>query len=439
MARQYGGFDEEFVDEVKDTLICNICVKPLRDPHLTVCCGHHLCESCLEQWLKKQHKQCCPICRSAGEKFQHFLDKKTKREINALRVKCSNCKEGCEWVGELGTLKNHLGSDDGCGYVSIMCPNGCYKLIEVLATEWVSGGLFDDPLQKENIFVLRKDLQHHLKTECEERPYQCEHCDEKGTFNQITNKHYQQCPDFPLDCPNQCGIVQIKRTTIDQHRKECPLEIVSCPFEEVGCRPMCLRRKDEAEHMEKCVVNHQLLMFKSNQEESERAKKELNQKMAVIVKNIDSLLMTCTEEQRLPLQSIHSVIDDSCCLKQDGAPLSLKLDFPQNKQSNNVWYSPPFHLGDMTGLKLRLRVYPNGIKEGARTHVSLVVECLERDLKEPIKVECGCVKVQAIISKKADILYDTDCVVYECNTTVRRDFHCKYGFVPLKNHTDIFQ
>ena len=47
---------------------------------------------------------------------------------------------------------------------------------------------------------------------------------------------------------------------------------------------MSLQRKDVDEHMEKCVVNHQLMMLKSIQEMTERAKKEWDQKMAVIAK-----------------------------------------------------------------------------------------------------------------------------------------------------------
>ena len=356
---EYGGLEEDFVNEVKDTLICHICTKPLRDPHLTVCCGRNFCQSCLDQWSKKHQKQCCPFCRTTGKDFQHVPDKKTKREINALKVRCSNSKKGCKWVGELGALKDHLDAGkDGCGYVAVACPNAC---------KWNS--------QK----VMRKDLQYHLKVECEERPYQCEHCGEKSTFIQITREHYKCCPDFPLDCPNRCGVMQIKRSTVDNHRKKCPLEKVCCPFEKVGCRVMGLQRKDEVEHMEKNVVNHQLLMLKS-----------WDQRAAVIAKSVDSLLATCTNKQRLPLQSIRSVIDDSYCLKRDGASLSLEMmNFSKSRRSSDVWYSPPFYLGDITGLKLRLAVYPNGIKEGAGTHMSLVIECLERDLCEPKQMECG--------------------------------------------------
>ena len=220
--------------------------------------------------------------------------------------------------------------------------------------------------------------------------------------------------------------MHIKRSTVDKHRKKCLLEKVCYPFEKVGCIAKGLRRKDEAEHMEKNVVNHQLLMLKS-----------WDQRAAVIAKSVDSLLATCTKEQRFPLQSICSVIDDSYCLTLDGAALSLEMtNFSKYKQNNQVWYSPPFYLGDITGLKLRLAVYPNGIKEGAGTHVSLVVECLERDLKEPKEfwMKCEYVQVQAIGTSAAEnISNGDDGMMCECQNiadiAANKRLHYNYKFM----------
>ena len=50
----YGGYDSEFVDDVPDRFMCQICTRVLHDPHLAVCCGQHFCESCLNRWFKKQ-------------------------------------------------------------------------------------------------------------------------------------------------------------------------------------------------------------------------------------------------------------------------------------------------------------------------------------------------------------------------------------------------
>ena len=124
----YGGHDEDFVGTVAESLLCHVCAKPLRDPHLTTCCGQNCCESCLKQWSASNHEeQRCPFsgCQCAGDEFQHFIDyKKTRREINSLKVRCANSKNGCEWVGELGELKGHLEAQEGCDYVDVMCcPN----------------------------------------------------------------------------------------------------------------------------------------------------------------------------------------------------------------------------------------------------------------------------------------------------------------------------
>ena len=234
-----------------------------------------------------------------------------------------------------------------------------------------------------------------------------------------------------------CGAVLIKRFLIYQHCKRCPLEVVACPFKEVGCTAT-MRRKDEAEHMETSVAHHQLLMLKSNQ----KTREEWDKKAAVIVKNIDSLLVNCTNKQKLPLHSIRSVIDSSYCLKRDSASLSLQIaNLSQYKRApHHVWYSPPFYLCDITGLKFQLAVYPNGIKEGARTHVSLVIECLVRDFPDLKVMECGYyVNVQAIgcNAETGKFSCDTNDIC-RCknsreiwaNASANGGFHCDHKFIP---------
>ena len=84
---QHGGFDFNLVgEEETEEFVCGICSKILRDPHLTLCCGQHYCETCLEHWLKKQGAffNSCPHCRKIS--FEHVLDKKTKRKIDVLKV-----------------------------------------------------------------------------------------------------------------------------------------------------------------------------------------------------------------------------------------------------------------------------------------------------------------------------------------------------------------
>ena len=252
----HGGYDSEFVCEVAERFNCQICAKVLREPHLAVCCGQHFCESCLNRWFQQHHS--CPHCRAEGKEFSHVIHKGLRSEINQLEVKCNNHGRGCKWTGELGTLKTHLESDKGCGFVEVECPNGCY------AESWKT-------TQKTS--MQRNELDRHLKTECYLRQYECEHCGHKDTYCNITGRglrrphfvplwassnvkktspHYDMCPEFPLTCPNKCVTEKIKRKNMDSHRSECPLETVQCPNK---CyidnqTPTSLQRKDIKKHLE---------------------------------------------------------------------------------------------------------------------------------------------------------------------------------------------
>ena len=206
------------MDLIPNKYICSICAKVLRDAHLTVCCGQHFCASCLTHWLDTElWWRACPHCRQ--ENLQHVPNKAMIREVNELKIRCTNTSEGCGWVGELGELKSHLDSDKGCRYVEVTCTNkGCGE------RGW------------------RKDLQTHLQHKCNYRPYQCEHCGHKDTYKAITegayswmSSHYSECPEYPLACPNRCGVTGIRHRAMPDHHSSCPLEPLDCPFKDAGC------------------------------------------------------------------------------------------------------------------------------------------------------------------------------------------------------------
>ena len=298
--------------------------------------------------------------------------------------------------------------------------------------------------------LMRNDLQWHVEEKCEHRPYTCEYCGLEGMFIVITNNHYDVCDEFPVRCPNKCSGGKIKRAFLDSHRKICPLEKIDCPFVTEGCEAKELLRKDEAEHLEKNLVNHQLLMLKAQKKrekerEKQREKREKeredreNDRLKVIAEHLDTLATTSTEEQRLPLQSICSLIDMSYTLN-DGGQLTLSMtNFSSYRRPNSVWYSPPFYVGDITGPKLRLAVHANGVGSGARSHVSLVIQSLERDSKKAIdNVMCGaCIRVEAVAScaAKGVIMTERCCSVVfcECEQFDKADIQTKYKFIPHKS------
>ena len=85
---EYGGYDLEFVGEIADRYNCQICTKVIREPHLTVCCGQHFCESCLNRWWTTEGKKSCPHCRAdAGASFNHVINKGLRYRYSMLARK----------------------------------------------------------------------------------------------------------------------------------------------------------------------------------------------------------------------------------------------------------------------------------------------------------------------------------------------------------------
>ena len=93
-----GGYDyrftKQFVSTPLDRYFCVICHLPSREPHLSVCCGHVFCKSCIDQVIAP-----CPMCRD--ENFVTFPNKQLDRKIKSLDVLCTNVERGCEWQGKL--------------------------------------------------------------------------------------------------------------------------------------------------------------------------------------------------------------------------------------------------------------------------------------------------------------------------------------------------
>ena len=270
-AHSVGGYEHTFVDEIAAKYHCNICSKVLRDARLTVCCGQHYCDSCLEQWSasKMQDKETCPYCREEG--FEHVLDKSVIREINEFRVKCTNHEEGCGWVGELGDLEKHIESENGCGYAMVKCNNSGHLFHHVLF-EAGCPATCDHRCQ-------RQSLAEHQKI-CKYRHYKCEYCGLVDTYDAIAgdglrflhshvpndrigSNHYTTCEQYPVECLNKCGQKTIKRCDIPSHRDQCPLEPLPCPFKNVGCSSM-IPRCDMDSHCQTNMQTHLLMMAKSH-------------------------------------------------------------------------------------------------------------------------------------------------------------------------------
>ena len=136
---------------------------------------------------------------------------------------------GCQWVGELGALENHLNASPtattrltGCSYVPVKC-GFCHEK------------------------VICSNLDQHEKTICRKRRTKCRYCDYVSTFEDVTGAHRLICPHIPIDC-KYCGN-KIKKSEMDSHvARNCQLYPTACEYEWFGCTNKIARR-DMAGHM----------------------------------------------------------------------------------------------------------------------------------------------------------------------------------------------
>ena len=221
MATSKGGYDYQFLDTPSDVLLCKVCHFPSREPHLSVCCGHTFCKSCLDgmkqasyhlgfqtSFAASLHSATpplqCPMCRS--EDFSTVANKQNERVINSLRVLCTNEDKGCDWQGEVNDITGHLRSSDGCLFEEVKCSNDCGLLLQ------------------------RQHVPDHIANECPCREVHCQYCSVVGEYQFIEGEHIKQCPKFPLSCPNNCEMeIMIFREDMEAHKTTCPLEEIECP------------------------------------------------------------------------------------------------------------------------------------------------------------------------------------------------------------------
>lgn len=409
----YGGYSYEFLVEPPASYYCGICTKVLRDPHLTGCCGNELCQTCLERWHKSSDARACPHCRAAN--FDHMLNKRTKREILQLKVRCSNHRQGCGWEGELRAVEDHL---KVCGFLEVQCKKCLLK-------------------------VKRKNIDKHHSEECRCRASKCVYCGEEDAYWTIVSiGHISRCPGYPVNCPNGCGESGVKRSMMLTHQAVCPLQVVECPFREAGCS-VRLPRKDILKHSDTSDHQHLQGLLTAFQEvklsvaktqkqvvtqsrqlkELKMFKATLETSMKGIASEIDGLLTLkeTTASQANALRSIKSLTSSSTLqLSKEHPVISLRMpnyrlytEYPSVDSLTTrkkvpgssstirtatvtskpkVWKSQSFYVQD--GYKMYLQACI--IRGSLSVRFLLQSGELDSELDWPFSVDLGCIHISVV-------------------------------------------
>ena len=366
----------------------------LLDPVQTSsCCGHRLSRAVAEQ-LQNKGKP-CPICKKTPLRTTNDLS--FKREVRQLKVRCSNKSAGCEWVGELGELDNHLkpGSVEGpCHFVDVECPLQCGRLVK------------------------RRNLNHHKSKQCVKRPFSCIYCGYKSTHEKVVNDHWPKCQHYPRVCPNKCSKTEIQRRYLKRHlQEECPLENVPCEFSFAGCSTK-IKRKSMKQHLDHAKDEH--------------------------------LKMTALECKNLKVQQTHLMLAFTKISPKPvfiPPPDIIMTDFERRKKGNELWYSSDFytHIG---GYKMCLHIIANGRGSSKGTHVSVDVFMMKGEfdshLKWPFKGE---ITVELVNQKEGGKNYERKPVQHtdpdERDEWLKRvtegDRGKGWGYADFISHSDLYK
>ena len=247
---------KEKKDEISKELQteCSICLHVLRDPHMVVCCGYRFCGGCIQSVLRKFNT--CPLCNSKQPRT--VADKQLSRSLKEKKVKCTHREDGCEWVGELAALDEHLEVTrriGACRLRSIRC-------------------------QYCQFSCAKSKLEAH-ETICLKRTTVCKYCNTFQCLQCDLPSHLEVCGQYPVTCPKGCGAT-ITRTSLDHHVTNwCPLAIVECEYAYAGCKAK-VSRKDVKEHAKQSMENHLTLLtqrFSALKQETDKGA-ELERKIA---------------------------------------------------------------------------------------------------------------------------------------------------------------
>ena len=329
---------------------CPVCLQILREPHQVSCCGKNYCKSCIDSVKVKSNQ--CPCCKMAD--FGTFHNKSLQQTLyTEFKVYCSNRKRGCEWVGNLGEVDNHLNMRppqekelEGCQFVQVEC-SFC------------------------SAAYLRSELRVHKTTECLKRPFSCEHCKNfNATYAEVAF-HWNECGFFPVPCPNKCGAT-LQRQLVDKHiANDCPETIVDCDFKHFGCN-VKLTRRTLPVHISESLTLHmrQMLQVVARLEAENKQLKE--------------------EVARLHITTPTTV-------------LNLTMNhLEKHMKEGTPWLSPSFYI---QGYKLRLQVHVSKDGDGDDICTTIFVCTMMGRLDEHLKWPFRGTVIIELLKESGEIIY----------------------------------
>jgi len=194
-------------------------------------------------------------------------------------------------MGKVEQLDTHLDVNTGdCQYVDVECPEKCGQQVQ------------------------KYQLATHIADNCPKRDFTCMHCDFKATYEVVSEKHWPECQNYPVPCPNRCQIGAVERNTLEDHLNMCSLQFIECDFSYAGCNEK-LQRQDMEKHVEENTQKHLALvaaasikMKREFQEQRDEFQGHLEQKDKHI-KVVEEQLQSFQKEQKEGEQQLQQQLE----------------------------------------------------------------------------------------------------------------------------------
>ena len=159
--------------------------------------------------------------------------------------------------------------------------------------------------------IKRCELNNHCSNECLNKEVSCEHCLNKIVYRNL-NRHYEECLEFPLLCPNSCGANLIRKRTDSHIETDCPNTIVKCRYERFGCKEV-IKRCEVEEHNKTNEIKHlemTTLFAVAKMEQSEEA----NTKLSKEVNRLTDKIEQSEEINKLQLSQMKRTIEEQSAM-----------------------------------------------------------------------------------------------------------------------------
>jgi len=161
--------------------------------------------------------------------------------------------------------------------------------------------------------------------------------------------HIGICPKYPVACPNICGESVIREMIANHTNNECPLEHISCPYKQIGCKRKVQRREVES-HLQSEMKPHLDLACVKIEEMSDKL-------------NDTEVKLRGTQEKLETRIFIWKIGNFREILRKAIAKKIVSKE------------SPPFYTDrtESYGYKLKVKMYPYGTGSGMDTHLSVFI------------------------------------------------------------------